>query len=271
MEKSAASFGGTLVSWIAQMANPGQLENERLVRESDARGLTEDLGIREVLGGVCYAIVTEYVRLILTKAGQKSFVEFNKDMESIPDSYRNIQARYKGRVDDYLLACKLCLKGRDMLSKWQKRIDTEKPANPAILKHWRDEADRAYRSVLINAERAKRLGDQLYATDKLASAGIGFKVLRNPDQPNDGSAILNALAKQTGCYMIALQSATEAHAVGFWIETSWWKSDSYVFIDPNAGIFRFDESAGFEAFVLGYWDAFLKKYTKAGIISYAQQ
>lgn len=257
---SARSMGGTLVIWIGQSDNPGQVRNAQLVQDSERAGLIVEQGYREALGGVCNAIVTEFFRVLLTGG---SLVPFYQDMLSINDFYRELQADYARTMQAYRLAANLVQKNNLLFQKYTALL-AGGAARPAIRAHWEAERARSLESMNDNADKALLLVKLLYTTRNLVSSGITDTLVQK-NQALDAAIALKA-SSSAGCYLFALQGDNKGHAVGIHRTRNLFSDDLLLFIDPNTGVFAFRDPAAFNAFIQIYWAATLAQEYKAGTI-----
>lgn len=258
----AKDFGGKLVVWIAQMENPSQVKNKNLVAQGNP------LGIPEATAGVCFAIVTEFTRLMLTAKDSTIALEsFQKEMKCIPDRYRDMQAKIVAKMEAFRLAAHLVHKNVALAEQWNRLILEGRAATDSIMKFWQEQLDLSVDSANRNAARTKALSQQLYITDNIVSAGINWKVKQH-NVAIDAKSILALIHKESGCYMIGLQGPSKGHAVGAWICKPWFSANSYMFIDPNSGVFQFDNENSFTHFVEAYWNAYLREFQTGVIVFY---
>ncbi|PTL84974.1 hypothetical protein [Vitiosangium sp. GDMCC 1.1324] len=261
LEKFANDIGGTLVTWIGQGDNPGQLLNEKLVQISEKEGRIDELGYPDALGGVCNAIVTEFLRVLLTGG---SIAGFHQDMEFITDVYRQLQTDFANTMREYQLAAKLAQKNARLYEKYEALLSTGGAATPAIEDFWRSERDRAYRSVTDNSNKVQRLASLLYTTRNLQLSGIDYTMVQK-NKALDETIIIKAVS-EPGCYLFGLQGARAGHAVGISTTKNFFADDLLLFIDPNTGVFAFRDRNAFSFFITTYWKKMLKSDYSTGTI-----
>ncbi|RYZ33650.1 MAG: hypothetical protein EOO71_41435 [Myxococcaceae bacterium] len=262
---SARSMGGTLVIWIGQTDNPGQVRNTQLVRDSERAGLIVEQGYREALSGVCNAIVTEFFRILLTGG---SLVPFYQDMLSINDFYRELQADYIRTMQAYRLAANLVRKNALLIQKYTALIDAGGATPRAIREHWEAERERCLKSIDDNADKVHRWVKLLYTTPNLVSSGITDTRIQG-NEALDATIALRA-SSSAGCYLFALQGRTTGHAVGIHRTRNLFSDDLFLFIDPNTGVFAFRDATAFSAFIQLYWRTVLaSEFTDGTICKYA--
>src|SRR5262249_17433137 len=135
----AEDFAGKLLIWIGQGTNPGQLQNKKLL----AQGLPG--GIAEAANGVCYAVVTEFTRLRLTQP-ETALKVFSREMQNIPDRYRQIQAKFEAKFEAFRLATHLVLQNQELAELWNRLIIEGRSATDAILEFWKQQESRSLTS-----------------------------------------------------------------------------------------------------------------------------
>jgi hypothetical protein len=240
--RAVKDFGGEVLTWVTQ---------------DDA--------------AVCFAVVTEWIRMNLCGRGEQFRAEFGK---GLPDRCQTIQQEFALKLDEV----KDCRAKHQELSEALNVLETS--TDPFSVERDRRTCELASQASSLQ-ERTKLARQSLVLSSLLAGSNIAVtEVVKRRPVEAAGEVMFNRMT-QPGYYLMGLEGSGKGHAIGFqifatgilqavehWLSRLFAGTSPNRFLDPNTCECEFSSVVTLRQFFTVYRTSMLKEYTYYSVYRY---